>query len=335
MPTPPCTKTSAAHGRPLIADDVSRRQYRLDRRDLLKWGALATVAGGIGLEATAGCSPPTPPSPPNGKADYTLRIGTGPVELAPGRIVSTPPTTASSPARCCDSQKAREPGWTSTTTPTLPSSCTGMASTWAPMSTAPPKRARPTSPRTACGASRFVPGPAGFRFYHTHVVATGRPVARPIQRAGRPGLHRTQTEPRRLRPRNLFDAQGVRADVHPRRRHGQRLPGRRAGPRPESKRRVVDGRLAGRGDPHGNEVSYGAFAVNGRMLGHGEPIRVRTGQRVLLHVLNGSATETRSLALPGHTFDRDRAGRQPGTYARRRSRCCGSVPRNAFQRSSR
>lgn len=38
------------------------------------------------------------------------------------------------------------------------------------------------------------------------------------------------------------------------------------------------------------------------MLGHGEPIRVKQGQRVLFHVLNGSATEIRSLALPGHTF---------------------------------
>jgi len=38
------------------------------------------------------------------------------------------------------------------------------------------------------------------------------------------------------------------------------------------------------------------------MLGHAEPIRVRLGQRVLLHILNGSATEIRSLALPGHVF---------------------------------
>ena len=56
------------------------------------------------------------------------------------------------------------------------------------------------------------------------------------------------------------------------------------------------------GMPHGYEVGYDAFAINGRMLGHGEPIRVQTGQRVLLHVLNGSAGENRSLALPGHTF---------------------------------
>jgi FtsP/CotA-like multicopper oxidase with cupredoxin domain len=56
------------------------------------------------------------------------------------------------------------------------------------------------------------------------------------------------------------------------------------------------------GKPPGFEVGYQAFAINGSMLGHGEPIKVTQGQRVLLHVLNGSATENRSLALPGHTF---------------------------------
>jgi FtsP/CotA-like multicopper oxidase with cupredoxin domain len=54
--------------------------------------------------------------------------------------------------------------------------------------------------------------------------------------------------------------------------------------------------------PHGYEVGYRSFAINGRMLGHGEPIRVKPGERVLFHILNGSATEIRSLALPVHTF---------------------------------
>jgi len=54
--------------------------------------------------------------------------------------------------------------------------------------------------------------------------------------------------------------------------------------------------------PHGYEVGYELFSINGRMLGHGEPIRVKPGERVLFHVLNGSATEIRSLALPGHSF---------------------------------
>ena len=52
----------------------------------------------------------------------------------------------------------------------------------------------------------------------------------------------------------------------------------------------------------GYEVEYDAFTINGRMLGHGEPLKVKAGERVLFHVVNGSATEMRSLALPGHAF---------------------------------
>jgi FtsP/CotA-like multicopper oxidase with cupredoxin domain len=57
-----------------------------------------------------------------------------------------------------------------------------------------------------------------------------------------------------------------------------------------------------KGMPKGYEVGYRSFTINGRMLGHGEPIRVKPGEHVLFHVLNGSATEIRSLALPGHSF---------------------------------
>jgi hypothetical protein len=49
--------------------------------------------------------------------------------------------------------------------------------------------------------------------------------------------------------------------------------------------------------PHGYEVGYRYFTVNGRMLGHEEPVRANQGERVLFHVLNGSATLTRLLAL--------------------------------------
>ena len=70
-----------------------------------------------------------------------------------------------------------------------------------------------------------------------------------------------------------------------------------------------------RGTPHGYEVGYDYFSINGRMLGHGEPIRVRRGQRVLLHVLNGSAGEIRSLAMPGSQIPGFGAGRQQGADA--------------------
>lgn len=50
------------------------------------------------------------------------------------------------------------------------------------------------------------------------------------------------------------------------------------------------------------DVDYRWFTVNGRMLGSGEPIRVKTGQRVLFRVLNASATMGHRLALPSHSF---------------------------------
>lgn len=50
------------------------------------------------------------------------------------------------------------------------------------------------------------------------------------------------------------------------------------------------------------EVIYSHATINDRMLGFGDPIRVREGERVLLHVLNASATLMHDLALPGHRF---------------------------------
>ena len=49
-------------------------------------------------------------------------------------------------------------------------------------------------------------------------------------------------------------------------------------------------------------VNYVLGSINGRMLGHGVPIEVREGQRVLFQILNASATEPHWLALPGHKF---------------------------------
>jgi FtsP/CotA-like multicopper oxidase with cupredoxin domain len=50
------------------------------------------------------------------------------------------------------------------------------------------------------------------------------------------------------------------------------------------------------------EISYRYASFNNRLLGAGEPIRVRQGQRVLFRLLNASPTENVLLSLPGHTF---------------------------------
>lgn len=49
--------------------------------------------------------------------------------------------------------------------------------------------------------------------------------------------------------------------------------------------------------PNGYEVGYGAFSINGRALGHGEPVRVWRGSASCLVVLNASATENIQLVL--------------------------------------
>jgi FtsP/CotA-like multicopper oxidase with cupredoxin domain len=50
------------------------------------------------------------------------------------------------------------------------------------------------------------------------------------------------------------------------------------------------------------DVSYNHATINDKMLGFGEPLRVRQGERTLLHILNASATLPHTLSLPGHRF---------------------------------
>ena len=53
-------------------------------------------------------------------------------------------------------------------------------------------------------------------------------------------------------------------------------------------------------DPNGLEVGSMTYSINDKALGAGEPIRVREGQRLLIHFLNASAIENRRIALAGH-----------------------------------
>jgi FtsP/CotA-like multicopper oxidase with cupredoxin domain len=62
-----------------------------------------------------------------------------------------------------------------------------------------------------------------------------------------------------------------------------------------------DGFITG-GDDGFEMVGYKHASINGRLLGFDDPIRVREGQRVLMHMLNASASEAHWLSLPGHRF---------------------------------
>lgn len=53
-------------------------------------------------------------------------------------------------------------------------------------------------------------------------------------------------------------------------------------------------------DPDGLEVGSLTYSINDKALGAGDPIRVREGQKVLIHFLNASAIENRRIGLSGH-----------------------------------
>jgi FtsP/CotA-like multicopper oxidase with cupredoxin domain len=149
----------------------------------------------------------------------------------------------------------------------------------------------------------FTPRPAGFRFYHTH------------NRGGTDlyaGQYGGQVGPVYIEPKHEpgnYDREVFLTlkEFEPTFSRGGDMPMNFLSPATKVKALEEQGESAmkaslAKGMPHGYEVGYGSFTINGRMLHHGEPIRVKQGERVLFHVLNGSATEIRSLALPGHSF---------------------------------
>ena len=58
----------------------------------------------------------------------------------------------------------------------------------------------------------------------------------------------------------------------------------------------------GNDDEASMDAAYKAYSINSHALGSGEPVRVKQGQRVMLRILNASATEHRRIAFAGHKF---------------------------------
>ena len=236
-------------------------------------------------------------------ADYTLHIQASPLEIAPKRIISATTYNGQFPGpllRFKEGQPVTVDIFNDTDTPEqlhwhgqkVSTDVDGAAEEGTPLHSRPRQ-----TPNHVHAESR--------RFSLLSHAQPGRrkPGRRTVQRPGRPGLHRAETRPRPLRPRSVSRAEGIRAHLQPGRRYGPgfsfALCAKQA--LEETGESAMKASLA-KGMPHGYEVGYNSFTINGRMLGHGEPIRVKQGQRVLFHILNGSATEIRSLALPGHTF---------------------------------
>jgi FtsP/CotA-like multicopper oxidase with cupredoxin domain len=153
-----------------------------------------------------------------------------------------------------------------------------------------------TPPVPARGRRRyqFTPKPAGTRWYHSHAMAmgdlhrgsyTGQYGFLMIDSGANPG-HYDQEIFLALRDwEPFYTDQYVDMDE----------AGTPPGPQPEKPARL-DTRA------NGLEPISQVYSINDKALGAGEPIRVRQGTRVLVHLLNASALENRTIALPGHEF---------------------------------
>jgi FtsP/CotA-like multicopper oxidase with cupredoxin domain len=207
------------------------------------------------------------------KADATLHISPVEVEIAPGKLIKTIGYNGSFPGpllRFREGQPAAIDVFNDTKDPELvhwhglfvPSEVDGAMEEGTPM----------IAPHTSARYS-FVPRPSGTRYYHTHVSA-GRDLKRSTF-TGQFGFFyiEPKSEP------GQFDAEVFLA------LHGW------------------DPYLSAMGAGEGMlEAVYQSYSVNSRALGHGDPVRVREGQRVLFRILNASATLQHQIAFPGHQF---------------------------------
>jgi FtsP/CotA-like multicopper oxidase with cupredoxin domain len=236
-------------------------------------------------------------------ADYTLHIKNSPVEIAPKHIVGVTTYNGQFPGpllRFKEGQPVTIDLFNDTDTPEqlhwhgqkVSTEVDGAA-----------EEGTPFIPSHGERRIQFTPGPAGLRFYHTHNRAGADLSAG--QYSGQVGA--VYIEPKSS-PGN-FDREIflVPKEFEPTFSRGGDMDMHFLSPAAPDKSLKEAGESAMRtslakGMPHGFEVGYGSFTINGRMLGHGDPIRVKAGERVLFHILNGSATEIRSLALPGHSF---------------------------------
>ena len=162
-----------------------------DRRSFLTYAGLVPLIGAVPRLASAADESSAE------KPDYTLRIGTGLVELAPGHIVSTTLYNGQFPGtllRFNEGQQVVVDIHNNTDTPELvhwhgqmiPSDVDGAS-----------EEGSPFVPAHGMRRISFVPKPSGFRFYHTHVVAGGD-LNRGTSGPGRARLYRTEGQPRRL-----------------------------------------------------------------------------------------------------------------------------------------
>ena len=243
--------------------------------------------------AMPGAAPANSPPTDGTAADFTLRIAPTALEIAPSHFVSTIAYNATSPGPILR-MRAGKP----VTVDVLNDTDAPELVHWHGLFVPPEidgaeEEGTPPIPAGARRRYQFVPSPAGTRWYHSHAMAagdlhrgsyTGQYGFLMIDSGADPGSYDQEVFLALRDWEPFYTDQFVDMDE-------QDAPG----PQPE-KPDKLDTR------PNGLEVVSQLFSINDKALRAGEPIRVRAGTRLLVHLLNASAVENRTIALPGHEF---------------------------------
>jgi FtsP/CotA-like multicopper oxidase with cupredoxin domain len=216
--------------------------------------------------ALAGLSQQTAP------ADYTIDIAAYDLEVAPRRTIKTIAYNGQVPGPLLRLKEGR-----SVTIDVTNHSGNSEVVHWHGLFLPPEvdgamEEGTPLIPAGGHARYTFTPRPSGFRWYHTHTFA-----GKDLHKGQYTGEHGFLfIEPRDNPAR--YD-QEIFLALHD-----------------------WDGDLLASGDGSMDPV-YGVSAINGRVLGFGEPLRVKSGERVLLHLLNSSPSEVHWIAFSGHQFE--------------------------------
>lgn len=261
----------------------------MERREFLKLSAATGLAAGV-TGAVAARTQSTHP------ADVTLTIAPVAVELAPNHILSTIGYNGTAPGPIVRMKEG-----VPVTVEVINQTDTPEYVHWHGLEIGADvdgaeEEGTPAVPAHGRHRYSFTPRPAGTRWYHTHAMAmmdlhrgsyTGQFGFLMVEGANSPFAGGQFDQELFLALRDwepFFTTQVVDTDdLGP------------PPPQPE-KPAILDTR------PAGWQIGAGIYSINDKALGAGEPIRVKNGQRLLLHILNASAIEIRHLALPGHRF---------------------------------